>query len=159
LTKTNKREIKMRSNSVIRYAGALALAATLAPNYSHARDREDHDSRRDPGGAVYTMDNAASQNHVLTFQRAADGKLTPAGSFATGGSGTGSGLGSQGAVLLSDNARWLFACNAGSSEISVFLVTPTGLVLTDKFSSEGKHPISVASQPAVRPQCRRTGRR
>jgi 6-phosphogluconolactonase (cycloisomerase 2 family) len=131
----------MRSNSVIRYAGALSLAATLV--YSHARDLEDHDSRRDPGGAVYTMDNAASENHVLAFQRGADGKLTPAGSFATGGRGAGSGLGSQGAVLLSDNARWLFVCNAGSSEISVFLVTPTGLVLTDKVASEGKHPISV----------------
>src|SRR5262245_8753838 len=131
----------MRSNSVIRYAGALALAATLAPNYSHAREREDHDGRRDPGGAVYTMDNATNQNHVIAFTRSADGQLTPAGSFATAGSGTGSGLGSQGAVTLSDNARWLFACNAGSSEISVFRVTPTGLVLTDKVSSEGKRPI------------------
>src|SRR5262245_43996796 len=98
----------MRSNSVIRYTGALALAATLAPNYLHARDREDNDDRRDPGGAVYTMDNAASENHVLAFQRAADGKLTSAGSFATGGNGAGSGLGSQGAVILSDNTRWLF---------------------------------------------------
>jgi 6-phosphogluconolactonase len=139
-----REKIKMRSNSIIRYAGALALAATLAPNYLHARDREDNDDRRDPGGAVYTMDNAVSENHVLAFQRAADGKLTPAGSFATGGSGAGSGLGSQGAVLLSDNARWLFACNAGSSEISVFLVTPNGLVLTDKVSSGGKRPISIA---------------
>jgi 6-phosphogluconolactonase (cycloisomerase 2 family) len=142
LTKTNKREIKMRSNSVIPYASALALAATLA--YSHARDREDQNRSRDFGGAVFTMDNAASENQVLAFQRSADGKLTPAGSFATGGSGIGSGLGSQGAVILSDNARWLFACNAGSSEISVFLVTPTGLVLTDKVSSQGKRPISIA---------------
>jgi len=94
-------------------------------------------------GSVYTMDNAASGNHVLTFQRAADGSLSPAGSFATGGTGTGGGLGNQGAVLLTRDGRWLFACNAGSHEISVFAATPHGLLLTDKVGAEGRRPISL----------------
>jgi len=66
-------------------------------------------------GAVYTMDNSTSGNHVLAFQRAADGSLTSAGAFPTGGSGTGSGLGNQGALVLGQGERWLFACNAASS--------------------------------------------
>jgi 6-phosphogluconolactonase (cycloisomerase 2 family) len=94
-------------------------------------------------GSVYTMDNASSGNNVLAFQRAADGALSPAGSFATGGTGTGGGLGNQGAVLLTHNARWLFACNAGSHEISVFAVRPDGLLLTDKVGSGGRRPVSL----------------
>ena len=92
---------------------------------------------------MFTMDNAAAANHVLAFRRGVDGKLKHDGLFATGGRGTGSGLGSQGAIVLSSNGRWLFACNAGSDEISVFLVAPKGAVLTDKVSSGGKHPISL----------------
>ena len=95
-------------------------------------------------GAVYTMDNATSGNHVLAYQRAANGALTPSGVFETGGRGTGGGLGNQNAVVLSRNGNWLFACNAGSDEISVFEVTPSGLALADKVNSGGKHPVSLA---------------
>src|SRR6476646_4418040 len=76
-----------------------------------------------PRGAIYTQDNATAGNHVLAFERAESGELASAGSFATGGSGSGGGLSNQGAVLLSRDGRWLFVCNAGSSEISVFAVT------------------------------------
>jgi len=93
--------------------------------------------------SVYTMDNASSGNSVLAFQRAANGSLIPAGSFATGGTGTGGGLGNQGAVLLTHDGRWLFACNAGSHEISVFAVRPDGLLLTDKVGSGGRRPLSL----------------
>jgi len=95
------------------------------------------------GGAIYTMDNAVP-NHVLAFQRGVQGELTAAGSFETGGSGTGAGLSSQGAVLLSPDGHWLFVCNAGSSEISVFAVTRDGLSLTDRTSSGGQMPVSLA---------------
>ena len=44
---------------------------------------------------------------------------------ATGGLGTGAGLGSQGALAFSDNGRWLFAVNAGSNDISAFAVPAT----------------------------------
>src|SRR5207248_1408018 len=73
-------------------------------------------------GAVYSMDNAATANHVLVFQRAENGQLISGGSVATGGAGTGAGLSSQGSLVLSHDGRWLFACNAGSDEISVFAV-------------------------------------
>jgi 6-phosphogluconolactonase (cycloisomerase 2 family) len=96
------------------------------------------------GGAIYTMDNAATANHVLAFQRGENGKLTSAGNFATGGAGTGAGLSSQGAIALSRDNRWLFVCNAGSSEISVLAVARNGLSLSDKVSSGGQMPVSLA---------------
>jgi 6-phosphogluconolactonase (cycloisomerase 2 family) len=95
-------------------------------------------------GAIYTMDNAAGANHVLAFQRGEDGELTAAGSFATGGAGTGAGLSSQGAVLLSRDNRWVFVCNSGSSEVSVLAVTPDGLALSDTVGSHGQMPVSLA---------------
>jgi len=94
-------------------------------------------------GAVYTMDNATGGNNVLVFNRSADGSLTPAGSFSTTGLGTGTGLGNQGAVVLSRNGKFLFVVNPGSDEISVFNVRPNGLILRDKISSGGRRPISV----------------
>ena len=94
-------------------------------------------------GAVYVLTNAASGNAVAIFDRAGDGTLTAAGSVATGGLGTGGGLGSQGALILSDNNRWLFAVNAGSNEISSFAVDHAGLTLVDRVSSGGLRPISL----------------
>jgi 6-phosphogluconolactonase len=95
-------------------------------------------------GAVYTMDNSSGGNHLLVYDRASDGRLSMAGAIATGGVGTSGGLGSQGALARSDNGHWILACNAGSDEISTFAIGNAGPVLTDKTSSGGKHPISVA---------------
>lgn len=95
-------------------------------------------------GAVYTETNSTNGNAVLVFRRAADGSLTAAGSVATGGTGTGAGLGSQGAVTLSDDGSWLLVVNAGSNDVSSFAVGPNGaLTLRDRASSGGTHPISV----------------
>jgi len=96
-------------------------------------------------GAVYALTNNAAGNAVLIYQRAADGTLTAAGSVSTGGLGTGAGLGSQGALTLSANHKWLFAVNAGSNEVSVLAVSPNGLTLVDKVSSGGMQPISVTN--------------
>src|SRR5215831_20448015 len=99
-------------------------------------------AQSDSPGAVYTMTNAVP-NSVMVYDRSASGLLTPAGQFATGGNGTGTGLGNQGAVVLSRNNRWLFVVNAGSNSVSVFEVLPDGLRLTDVASSGGATPISV----------------
>src|SRR5262245_23834812 len=114
-----------------------ALGIALLPGALLANDNAGN------RGAVYTMDNSSGGNHILVFQRAADGSLAPADSFSTGGTGTGAGLGNQGAVLLTRDRRWLLACNAGSHEISIFAVTPNGLLLTDKVGSEGRRPVSL----------------
>ncbi len=96
-------------------------------------------------GAVYTMTNDDAGNQVRVFDRSADGSLAPGGVFDTGGLGTGSGLGNQGGVALSEDERWLFVVNAGSSELSVFRVRNQGLKLTDRIHSGGVQPISVTA--------------
>ena len=101
-----------------------------------------HDFGR--GGTVYTMTNAARGNAVLAYARAADGTLSLRGTFPTGGTGTGAGLGSQGAVTLSADGQWLAAVDAGSNDVALFFVGPDGgLRLADRVASGGSGPISV----------------
>src|SRR5689334_8441410 len=94
--------------------------------------------------AVYTLTNQVAGNAVAVFNRAADGTLTAAGTVATGGTGTGAGLGSQGAVALSDDGQLLFAVNAGSNDVSVLTVGSAGLSLASVTPSGGTLPISLA---------------
>jgi len=97
----------------------------------------------DAPGVVYALTNQASGNAVAMFARAADGRLTWAGTASTGGTGAGSSLGSQGALALSDDGRWLYAVNAGSNDISAFRATASGLSLTSRIASGGSQPISI----------------
>ena len=110
---------------------AAALVAAFASTGIVAAD--------DDRGAVYTLTNSAAGNAVAIFSRADDGRLTPSGSVSTGG------LGSQGALTLSADRRWLFAVNAGSNDVSVFAVSSGGLKLASREASGGSDPISVAS--------------
>jgi 6-phosphogluconolactonase (cycloisomerase 2 family) len=57
--------------------------------------------------------------------------------------GTCAGLGSQGAVALSDNGRVLLAVDAGSNDIASFRVTRSGLALAGRVPSRGVMPVSV----------------
>jgi 6-phosphogluconolactonase len=94
-------------------------------------------------GAVYVQTNAPAGNEVLVLDRYADGSLHEAGRVATHGLGSGAGLGSQGAVTLSQDGRHLLAVNAGSDDVSAFRVGPNGLALVDTAPSGGDRPISV----------------
>jgi len=98
-------------------------------------------------GTVYVASNEQTGNRILQFHRDENGTLTPAGSFNTGGLGTGGGLGNQGGVVLTDNGEWLLVVNAGSNDVSVFAVDSEGdsLRLTDRKASGGQHPISIAA--------------
>jgi 6-phosphogluconolactonase (cycloisomerase 2 family) len=95
-------------------------------------------------GALYVSTNSPAGNEVLLFPRAGDGSLGAPRAFATGGLGTGGGLGNQGAVILDHANRRLFVASAGSNEVSVFAVTPGGLELLDRVASGGTRPISIA---------------
>lgn len=100
-----------------------------------------------PAGAVYVLNNATAGNKVLVYNRSSDGHLTYSTSFATGGNGTGSGLGSQGAVILHQLAGsdFVVGVNAGSNEVSVFRAEGTSLTWIDKVSSHGTLPISLTA--------------
>jgi 6-phosphogluconolactonase (cycloisomerase 2 family) len=95
-------------------------------------------------GAAFTISNEAAGNRVFAFVRGNDGALSPAGSVATGGAGTGAGLGSQSALALSRNGRWLVAVNAGSNDLSTFEVNGAELRLVSVVPSGGMRPTSVA---------------
>ncbi len=101
--------------------------------------------RRNGGHYVYTESNDMEQNRILVYEEQADGTLVPDGMVLSGGTGNGGGLGSQGAVILDENHKWLFAVNAGSNSISSFKVQNDGsLVLKHTVSSFGMMPVSLA---------------
>ena len=127
---------KQRGPSFFVYAAAIAVALTVGAASAAAAGGTK--------GAVFTATNAAGGNSVLIFDRAADGTLHAAGSAATGGLGSGAGLGSQGAVVLSDNGEELYVVNAGSSEITAFDVKHKDeLTWVAKVGSGGVRPISL----------------
>lgn len=98
-------------------------------------------------GAVFVMNNSARRNEIISFSRFADGSLHKAGTFATGGRGSGGvtdPLESQGSLTLSQDRSLLFAVNAGSGEISVFRVHGSSLQLVDRETTEGSEPNAVA---------------
>jgi 6-phosphogluconolactonase len=100
------------------------------------------------GGAVFVQTNAP-QNDVVAFARAADGSLTQAGSFATGGAGDATPhLTSQGSVTLTRDRRHLLVTNVASGDVSVFAVNGSMLELT-KTVPVGPGPKSVAEHDGL----------
>ena len=63
------------------------------PDDVQSLDKGGLDKRGHYGSAVYTLSNSPAGNEVIMFRRNRHGNLSPAGSFSTGGLGTGSGLG------------------------------------------------------------------
>ncbi|MGO8736834.1 MAG: lactonase family protein [Terriglobia bacterium] len=97
-------------------------------------------------GDVYVLTNQTTGNYVKVYHRFSNGSLLFANSIATGGSGTGTGadpLASQGALVLDQDHRLLFAANAGSNNVSVFAVNGDNLSLLNKVPSDGTKPVSI----------------
>ena len=121
-------------------------AAVAAPAVASA-----HPSR---AGFVYVNDNTAGSNTVAAFVRHPNGGLTPVpGSpFNGGGSGSGAGLASQGAIQVSSDGRYVLAVDAGSNQISVLRIERDGaleLVPGGVVSSGGAQPVSVAEHDGL----------
>lgn len=114
---------------------AVAVAGAFTPTPAAASEPV--------AGAVYVLGNQVSGNEVLEFERAADGTLSAPHAFETGGTGTGAGLGSQGAVVLDEEGQYLYAVNAGSDSITSFRVLDHGLRRVDVVSSGGDQPTSL----------------
>ncbi|CAN5397584.1 hypothetical protein BH11BAC3_BH11BAC3_00570 [soil metagenome] len=99
------------------------------------------------GHYLYTVGNSSEKNYVYSYKIKSNGMLQSNGATASGGKGTGKGLGSQGALVLSKDHEWLFAVNAGSNTVSSFKVKADGtLMLAHTESTMGKEPISVSVQ-------------
>ncbi len=114
----------------------IASIATVLPSYTATASEQP-----DPGAIVYTETNSTTGNAVIALQLR-QGVLSPLGTFAAGGRGSGKGLGSQGALTIANNK--LFAVDAGSDQLSLFDIADNGsLRLTDVVSSGGVGPVSV----------------
>lgn len=120
--------------------GALVTAITLSGWVTGSAFANDEW----PWPTVYTMSNETGSNAVLAFRQHGD-TLVPAGSFPTGGKGSGGGLGNQGALAFSDDGDTLLVVNPGSDDISVFQINGRQLRLVDRVSSGGSRPISIAT--------------
>ena len=94
--------------------------------------------------------NELNGNTIAAYARAANGLLTPAGRFATGGKGgaavgaVSDRLASQGSLVYDGAHRLLFAVNAGSNSVSVFGVDGAHLTLRQVITSRGDFPASIA---------------
>jgi len=132
LTFTEKRNLTMKMIKrflVIVFLGVLALPA-MAHSYKFL-DR------------VYTMTNAAEGNEIIELYRHPAEGLSEFGRVATGGNGSGSGLGNQGALAIDRSSGSLYAVNAASNSISVFRILPSGLRLVEVVASQGQTPVSL----------------
>lgn len=103
---------------------------------------------------VYALTNQEAENQIAVFSRRADGKLTFERTVSTGGKGVGEqqdgeGLGSQGAVLLSPDGKFLYAVNGGSKDISVFNAQDNRLAMLQKIGSNGPRPISLTMHGTI----------
>src|SRR5215218_11047469 len=79
--------------------------------------------------AVFVQTNEPAGNRIVVYDRGNDGRLTPAGSYATGGLGAHAApgtesdtLASQGSLVYDRDQRVLIAVNAGSDTVSLFSV-------------------------------------
>jgi 6-phosphogluconolactonase (cycloisomerase 2 family) len=130
--------------AIVRLCGV--LAATVALTLAGVLPAQ----AADDGGAVFVQTNDPTANAIDVFHRHADGSLTFANSYATGGNGgraAGSAsdpLASQGGLVLVREADLLLAVNAGSDTISVFKVDGDQLHRIQVLSSNGPFPTSLA---------------
>ena len=104
---------------------------------------------------MFVQTDGLGGNQVVAYDRAANGTLSPAGSYPTGGLGgalEGSvvdHLASQGSLVLDRQDGLLLAVNAGSDTISVFGVYGDHLALRQTISSGGAFPVSIAEQDGL----------
>lgn len=100
--------------------------------------------------AVFVQTDNPAGNQIIAYDRDAFGRLTPAGSYQTGGLGgvlAGSvvdHLASQGSVAYNAERGLLLAVNAGSNTVSVFEVHGDYLTLRQVVGSGGTFPVSIA---------------
>jgi 6-phosphogluconolactonase (cycloisomerase 2 family) len=109
------------------------------------------DDQQGSGGVVFVQTNELTGNKIDVFDRGADGRLSLAGAFATGGLGGAAApgtesdrLASQGSLALTASGNTLIAVNAGSDTVTSFRVHGDRLQLRSVVDSGGQFPNSVA---------------
>ncbi len=101
---------------------------------------------------MYTLSNQTTGNSVIVYSRANNGTLIYSGSYATGGTGTGGGLGNQGAIIMAGDDNdddIILAVNAGSNSVSSFKINGGRLNLKSTVNSGGTLPVSIAQHEDI----------
>jgi 6-phosphogluconolactonase (cycloisomerase 2 family) len=123
-------------------SGAGAAGADGFQGGTHLGEGADH--------VVFVQTDNVAGNQIVAYDRAANGTLTLANTYSTGGLGgvlNGSvvdHLASQGSLTFDRGNSLLYAVNAGSNTISVFSVRGDRLTLRQVVNSGGTFPVSVA---------------
>ena len=133
-------------------AGAIAVVAlTLSAGSAAAATLRHSGALHFGDAAVFVQSDNLTANTVVAYDRAPGGALTQEGVYNTGGAGgqlAGSvvdHLASQNSLVYDQGSDLLFAVNAGSNTVSVFVVRGTQLYLTQVISSGGTFPVSIAA--------------
>lgn len=143
-----------RTRRIAGALAALAVTATTAAGSPALADSHGHGpffGPPPPSSAVFVQTDGLAANQIAVYDRAANGTLTPAGTYATGGRGgqlTGSVVdhtASQGSLLYDRAEDLLLAVNAGSNTVSVFAVFGDRLQLRQVVSSGGSFPVSLTA--------------
>lgn len=103
---------------------------------------QENPSSRSHPGAAFALTNRTEKNEVIAFARKADGELVETGRYPTRGNGLGSDFDTQGGLVLSPDHRFLYACNPGSDDITVFAVQESSLIFLKKVPA-GDEPLSI----------------
>jgi 6-phosphogluconolactonase len=134
--------------NLMRWAGAgLALGAAAGPSLAAAGRAQGAGALRK--GVVFISTNAVGGNELRSYRLDGSSTLALVGAQATDGAGTGAGLGSQGAVTLSQDGRYLFVVNAGSSSITTFRLRPGSAEIASVTPSGGSGPTSVTEHAGI----------
>lgn len=141
----NPRGTTMRTRTAL--ASLVPLALLAVGGVANPAGAAQVSDRAGVVGHVYEPTNAAAGNAVAVFDRYADGSLTPAGTVATGGLGTGASLASQGGIVRDGDL--LFVVNAGDDTVSALSARGGRPVLTDTIASGGDRPVSVTVRHGV----------
>jgi 6-phosphogluconolactonase (cycloisomerase 2 family) len=99
---------------------------------------------------VFVQTNQPAGNQIAVYDRAPDGTLSLAGTYATGGNGGAAlpgtesdHLASQSSLVYDSAHKQLIAVNAGSDTVSAFRVDRDQLTLEDVLPSGGQFPASI----------------
>lgn len=139
------------ASSVAAFASVALFAATASANPLPHQDRPTAADTASAPGAVFVQSNDVKGNTIVVYDRAADGSLTKAGSYATGGLGgqeAGTGpdhLSSQGSLTYDSAQHRLYAVNADSNTLTVFTVSGDRLAREQVVSTGGSFPVSVTA--------------
>jgi len=146
---------KSRTRRIVIGGSALATVAAATVAVSLASASQYGTSGAEAGRAVFVQGNELNGNTIHVFARDGQGKLKPAGTYATGGRGGDQvdaptdSLASQGSLVYDDASGMLLAVNAGSGTLTSFRVEGTKLEHRRVIDTGGEFPSSIAVRGKV----------